>query len=301
MSAADSLKRLANRALPAPAARLAKRIAVHPRYQAQARACRRGFREHGSRYPQKVLFVAGLPKSGTTWLEKMLSSYPGFHELLIPDVAAHEMATGGSHDYELPDDIFSRFDRMLVLTKMHVHGSPHNIRVLHDAGVNYVVLFRDLRDVAVSHHFYVSRTPWHPEYPLYRRRSVEEGLRVFADRLLEPFADWVRSWRENRDPDRSVVFRYEEMLDDAHGALKRMAALFQLPDSPEEIRRIAESHSFQRMSGGRSRGQEQSGSFVRKGVAGDWVNHFTPEIRDLYKGKIGSFLIEMDYEQDDNW
>lgn len=295
------LEQLARRCLPPWAARVAKRAVVGPRYRLQARACRRGYREFGDRYPNPVLFVAGLPKSGTTWLERMLSSFPGFHDLLIPDVAAHELRTGGSHDYELPEDMFDRFDRMLVLTKMHVHGSPHNVEVLRKAGVPYVVLFRDLRDVAVSNFYYVRNTPWHPEHPVYQSRSLEEGLELFAQRTLPAYAAWVRSWHANRDPGRSLEVRYEQMLADPAGTLGSVASHVGLPADEAEIARIVEANSFGRLAAGRSRGQSDDRSFFRKGVAGDWVNQFTPRLRSVYKDVIGDFLVEFGYERDLSW
>ncbi len=225
MTTTQVLERLTKSFLPPPFARTAKRVAVYPRYMAQARACREGFQHFGDRYPQKVLFIAGLPKSGTTWLERMLSSYPGFHDLLIPDVAAYELATGGSHDYDLPRDMFVRFKNMLVVTKMHVHGSPHNVALLHTASVKYVVLYRDLRDVALSHYFYVRQTPWHPEYPLYATLGVSDALLTFADQLLLPFIDWIRSWRQHGDPEMSLVLSYEEMLADTERARGRRTGI----------------------------------------------------------------------------
>jgi hypothetical protein len=301
MIAARVLEHSAKLHLLPSLARAVKRIGVYPRYWAQCHACRKGFRQFGHLYPQKVLFIAGLPKSGTTWLKKMLSSYPGFHELLIPDVTAYELATGGSHDYELPEDIFSRFKDMLVVTKMHAHGSPHNVELLREAGVRYVVLYRDLRDVAVSHYFYVRQTPWHPEYPVYRNLSVQEGLATFADRLLLPFTDWVRSWHQNRDPEMSLELRYEEMLADTVGVMTHVAKHFELDSSHDIISEIVEAHSFQRLSGGRSRGQESRNSFFRKGRAGDWKNYLTSELKKIYKELIGDFLIEFGYEQDYSW
>jgi hypothetical protein len=300
MTAKDVLESL-GRCLPPPVARAAKGILVYPRYLQQASACRRGFREFGHRYPQKVLFVAGLPKSGTTWLERMLAHYPGFHDLLIPDVTSHELVSGGSHDYELPADMFSRFENMLVVTKMHVHGSPHNVEILRAAGVRYAVLYRDLRDVAVSYVFYVHRTPWHPEYPLYAKRSPQSGLGLFADRTLLPFADWVRSWHENADPNASLLIRYEEMLSDAVAVMTRVARHFQLDESSETISAIVDAHSFQRLSEGRTRGESDSASFFRKGIAGDWRSYFTPALKRIYKERIGTFLIDFGYEQDLAW
>jgi len=301
MSLTKSLENLAKSFLPPSGARLAKRMSVGTRYRSQLAACKRGFAEFGDRYPQQTLFVAGLPKSGTTWLEKMLGSYEGFHELMIPEVAGHEMRTGGSHDYDLPADMFDRFENALVLSKMHVHGSKHNAGLLQRAGVRYVVLYRDLRDVAVSNFFYVRNTPWHPEHGWYKGIEVGEGLRVFAERTLPAYEQWVRSWQENHDPENSVIIRYEELLEDDAGVLARVAGLFELDDSDDTIQRIVRANSFGAMSGGRSTGESNENAFARKGVAGDWVNHFDEETRSLYKELIGQFLIDFGYEQTMAW
>jgi hypothetical protein len=299
MTVTQTLEHLARAYLPPPAARLAKRIAVYPRYVLQVRACRAGFRRYGHLYPQKLLFVAGMPKSGTTWLERMLSSYPGFHELLIPDVTSHEIRTGGSHNYDLPPDMFNRFSNMLVLTKMHVHGSVHNVDVLRRTGVRYVILYRDVRDVALSHFFYVRQTPWHPEYPIYAPLTLDDTLRTFADRTLFDYVDWIQSWHTNRDPQMSMVVRYEDMLANAVEVFASIAHHFGLDTS--KVERIVEQHSFTNLSQGRTQGQENTQSFFRKGIAGDWKNHFSPAMKDLYKQRIGDFLIEYGYEEDLSW
>ena len=303
MTLTSTLENLTRRVLPPAGARLAKRLAVGPRYRAQAARARKAFREHGHRYTHPVIFVAGLPKSGTTWLERMLGSFPGYSEVLIPDVAAYELSSGGSDKYDLPPGMFDRFRGMLVLTKMHVHGSEHNVRVLADAGVPYAVLFRDLRDVAVSNIHYVANTPWHPEHPHYKGADTERGLHVFADRgTLADYAGWIRSWRANRDPERSIELRYEDLLADPFGRLRAVADHFELAATDEEIERIVEANSFKRLSQGRDQGEQATdSSFFRKGVAGDWVNHFTPGLREKYKAIIGDLLVELGYEQDHAW
>jgi hypothetical protein len=73
-----------------------------------------------------------------------------------------------------------------------------------------------------------------------------------------------------------------------------------LDDSPHTISHIVEAHSFRRMSGGREPGHA-SRAFARKGIAGDWVNHFTPGLRDLYKERIGEFLVEFGFEKSRDW
>ena len=289
------IEKIAKRRLPPPVARVLKRGGVYPRYWAQCRAARAGYRLYGDRYPHPVLFIAGLPKSGTTWLKKMVASYPGYTEVLIPEVTRWEMDRGGSHDFDLPRGALQRFHDMLVVTKMHVHGSPRNVEELHDSDTPYVVLYRDLRDVAVSHYYYVRQTPWHPEHPTYARLSLDEGLDHFRRTLLDPFAEWVRSWRANHDPARGLVLRYEDLLADTPGALRRVAERFGLPADAGTIERIVEEHSFSRLSGGRRPGEEGTDSFFRKGVAGDWRSSFSPRMTQLYAERIGPLMQELGY------
>ncbi len=289
------------RKLPPSITRLGKRFAVKLRANAQINACKDGFSKHGDKYPQPILFIAGLPKSGSTWIEKMVASYDGYHEFLLPAITKHEFATGGSHDFEMPAGMFDNMKDMLVLTKMHSHGSVNNVRVLEDAGINYVILHRDLRDVAVSYHFYVHNTPWHPEHKRHRNKGVQEGLAVFGKRMLPAYIEWVRSWGKNANPEHSVQLRYEDMLVNPIDGMTKVATLFELDNSLDTVTRIVEAHSFKKMSGGRSSGESSNSAFARKGVAGDWKNHFTPELRKQYGELLAEFLIETDYETDDAW
>ena len=287
--------------LPPPLARSGRKWAVKARYWRALRDAQLGYQEHAGTYPNPLLFVAGLPKSGTSWLESMLASYPGYQHVTIPEAVAYELRTGGSHDFELPSNLVHRFREALVVSKLHVHGSRHNAQLLHEADVPYVVLYRDLRDVAVSHYFYVRRTPWHPEYEDYADLNVEDGLLHFGRTLLPDFVDWMRSWRERRDPEQSIELRYEDLLNDTEGEFRRVASHFGLDASSPTIERIVAEHRFETMSDGRSRGQGDEGSFVRKGVSGDWKTHFADRVKDLFKRHAGQSLIDFGYENDMDW
>ncbi len=283
----------AKRCLPPTVARRAKLIASVPRYHLHRRACRRSWAAHGDRYPHHLLFVAGLPKSGTTWVERMLSSIPGYSSILIPEVTRYELAHGESHTFELPHDFVSRFDRMLAITKMHVHGSIHNCRVLGDGGVPHAIVHRDLRDVAISHIHYVCSTPWHPEHRAYADLGIEQGLRHFGETLLGPYADWVRGWHRHRNPAISTIVTYEEMLNDPSSSLTRIVETFRLPLDLHQIEEIVAAHDFRRMSGGRRPGQERADAFVRSGTTGGWRRHFTPTIESRYREVLGEFPTDL--------
>lgn len=297
----SALKSTAQSYLPPWVSRPLRKWTVRARFRQQRDACRRAYEAHRARYPHPLLFVAGLPKSGTTWMERMLSSYPGYREMMIPEAIEYEVEHRGSHDFDLPGNLFDRLEETLAVLKLHVHGSSHNARVLREAEVPYLIMYRDLRDVAVSHVFYVQRTPWHPEHPDYKGLSIEEGLHHFGETLLPDFVEWIRSWRANRDPENSLVVRYEDLLADTTATFRNVARLFDLPDDPDTIQHIVDEHRFETLSGGRSRGEDEDNSFFRKGVSGDWRNHFTPDLKRLYKEEAGHALIDFGYETDLDW
>lgn len=287
-----ALKRALRTRLPTALARPARRLAARPRWWGALARARAGHRRHGDRYPQPILYVAGLPKSGTSWLEGMLAAYPGYVPATPPSAVDHELARGGSHDFELPADLFDRLAGRLVVLKLHAHGSERNVGLLDERGLPYVVLHRDLRDVAVSHHFYVASTAWHPEHRAYRGRTVEEGIARFADTLLPAFVRWVEGWRARRDPERSLEITYGELRRRPAATFRRVARLFGLPDDDATVRRIVEAHRFERQSGGRPAGEEDPESFQRRGEPGGWREHFTPDLEERFREEAGGLLDE---------
>ena len=52
---------------------------------------------------------------------------------------------------------------------------------------------------------------------------------------------------------------------------------------------------------GRRPGEEDVTQHIRKGVAGDWLNHFTRASAELFNDLAGDVLVTLGYEQDRNW
>jgi hypothetical protein len=112
-------------------------------------------------------------------------------------------------------------------------------------------------------------------------RTVEDGPLLFGENYAE--------------------VRYEDLLERPEEEVGRILRFLGADAGEEAVRRSIEASSFERWSEGRERGQEASGSFYRKGVAGDWKNVFTEEDRRVFKAAAGDLLIELGYEKDDDW
>jgi len=282
--------------LPPPLAREAKRALVYPRYWVCRGRARRAAKRYAGRYRHAAIFIAGMPKSGTTWLEKMLASYPGYQEVLPPEANVHELKHGESHRFELPEGCLERLTGLLAIVKMHIPGSERNVGELAAAGIPYAILYRDLRDVAVSHYHYVRNTPWHGDYKELSRLGLREGVRFFVRRRLPEFCHWMNAWADNRDPDNSVMFAYEDMLDDPAACLRRVLDLYELPADDAAVQRIVEANSFAALSGGREAGSADDRSFFRSGRAGGWRDVFDAELEDEFRGVAGETLKRFGYE-----
>ena len=68
----------------------------------------------------------------------------------------------------------------------------------------------------------------------------------------------------------------------------------------ERAEEIVNRFSFRNQSG-RKPGQENIRSFLRKGIVGDWKNHFTSEARQVFNQHAGDALKMLGYESDDSW
>ncbi len=263
----------------------------NPRYHFALKKSRKAYHTYGNLYTHNVLFVAGLPKSGTTWLENMLAGFSGYTIVPDPHITIHDYKFGGTHHYDISPEYLDSLNRSLALVKIHAHGSSHNIKLLNERHIPYCIMYRDLRDAAVSYVCYVQRTPWHPEYPIYKNLDLKAGLYHFGKTLLPEWRDWVVNWLENRDPERSIVLKYEDLLKDNEKEFLRLVNFYNLPQ--DKIIDIVEANKFSKV--------KSKSSFFRKGGSGDWKNHFDDRISDLFKSQIGDFLIDQKYESDRKW
>ena len=94
---------------------------------------------------------------------------------------------------------------------------------------------------------------------------------------------------------------YESLLTDPLNTLTRAIEKITGREADQRLlAQIIERYRFKRMTG-RKPGEESRDSFIRKGIAGDWVNYFTREAAEIFDRHAGDVLVMLGYEKDRSW
>jgi hypothetical protein len=163
-------------------------------------------------------------------------------------------------------------------------------------------VIRDPRDLIVSgyfSHLYSHPTQDWSELREHRRElrllDLVDGLRSEIDWSAQ-FIDNMSDW-DYQQPD-VLEMAMEELVDDPAAGwtaiLRHLGILSRLPDGL--LGEVLENRAFQRLAGGRPRGQENRGHHYRRGIPGDWRNYLTPVHLAAIQRRYGDLVARLGYE-----
>jgi hypothetical protein len=66
---------------------------------------------------------------------------------------------------------------------------------------------------------------------------------------------------------------------------------------PDVLNSILDAHRFEKLTGGREKGEADPESHLRKGEPGDWKNHFTDAVMGAFEDEYGDIAQKLGYEQ----
>lgn len=176
----------------------------------------------------------------------------------------------------------------------------------------YVQIVRDPRDVIVSHHFHAYRLKeWNFFGDEEKAKRVQERIQAgetVGHDLLDEVAlqRTLRNWMETQRcgidagelfANRYYMFRYEDLLIAPDVHLRTIFDIIGLPLGGDEIADIVDRYSFEKMSRGRLAGQEDTSSFFRKGISGDWKNYFTDTQNLLVLERAADLMAHFGYSR----
>jgi hypothetical protein len=182
----------------------------------------------------------------------------------------------------------------------------------------FLCMIRDGRDVVVSDHFMRLRDK---DFNAYPGTGPEDARRAFAryyqgdgpdcpffseDTLGMLLDNWVRSIKgglraKELYKDAFYQVKYEELVENPK-LLKGLLEFLGVKSDDGTVDWIVDTCRFERFAEGRKRGEANPNSEYRKGIIGDWKNHFTDRDKEQFKrSEAGQLLIELGYEASDAW
>ena len=171
------------------------------------------------RWSNHVLFIAGLPKSGTNWLEQLLREIPGYMLRYLADPC------GCLYNHDVCEACFESlpWDRYSIV-RTHTRYTPDNLEAIRKFNLQTVVMYRDLRDQCISRYYHVLTETTHRHHDFYRSSGPEEGISHCIEITLEHYVPWVSDWLPflANEPERFCEVRYEEMRSDPSAVLARV-------------------------------------------------------------------------------
>lgn len=228
-------------------------------------------------------------KAGSQWIRKIFEAlYPG---KVVAPVAVNDNLTKGDL---LPGYIYS---------PCYVTPQMFDSLELPPNWQRFVVI-RDLRDTLISLYFsyrYSHASNAHVDKwrtKLVEIDDIEQGLIELMPQL-NGSATIQKGWIK---PEGEIILRFEDLiLNDVDILVDLLVNTFGLPVSQQRVIQAVKAHRFSKQTNGRLRGESDNQSHLRKGVAGDWKNYFTPSVEAAFKSQYGQILIDTGYETSMTW
>ena len=250
-----------------------------------------------------IVFGNAMPKSGSHLLTQVLHGLtelgpfvdPGF-----PPVNRDE-ANRPLSDEKVFDGIYRM--RPGDIRYGYIHAKEPFISLLTQPEQATIFIYRDPRDMLVSHVFYATDLyEGHGMHPYYKElESTEARLNAAIEGVNDPkFA--LSSVRERYEsylgwfaqPD-ILPIRFEDLILERETTLARLLGYLEVRGFDLLVSR---EKAIDTLKAGIA--PKKSGTF-RKGQPGNWREHFTEGNKARFKEVAGDLLVRLGYEDGDDW
>lgn len=262
------------------------------------------------------VFVVSYPKCGTTWMQHIAcnifrhgSPPGGLMELMFMSPFLEFLGAEAVRAMPRPG---------AIKTHLPFNKQPYSTKA------KYIYITRNPYDCCVSYYYHTKTLPLHD----FEEGTFDEFFEMFMEGKVDfgDYFDHVLSWYDHRNDNNVFFLTYEQLKKDTPGMVLQIAdflgkedygdKLRQSPEVLEKVLRAISIESMKKINGelknmgetmlnmppesmpeflksamaafGEIAKKPIQGDFVRKGIVGDWKNHFSAEQVSRMKEKIAA-------------
>ncbi|KAM7288681.1 sulfotransferase ssu-1-like [Ixodes scapularis] len=260
------------------------------------------------------VFIVSYPKCGTTWMQHIVYSiYSGG----VPPKDMTEFMTRTPFLELLGAEILAKMPRPgAIKTHLPYHLQPYS------PDAKYIYVTRNPYDCCVSFYYH---TKTFPAYK-FENNSFDDFFEMFMRGKVDfgDYFDHQLSWYEHINDDNVLIVTYEDLKKDARSGIQKIADFLgdeygkRLRENPDVLDTVVKVTSIEFMKGFNNefkkwaqmadevaegmdglrlvreamteevRKKPITGDFVRKGIVGDWRNHFSEDQVKRLKERIAA-------------
>ncbi|CAH1244934.1 SULT2A1 [Branchiostoma lanceolatum] len=230
--------------------------------------------------------TVSYPKSGTNWMceivHKILGGKKENSTPKVPEFCPPGMLSSYIELRESPSP-------RLMISHLPFQLAPPGLAAPSNK-MKAIVVLRNPKDVCVSFYYYMQKTPFlkTPESRKQHTKDFLDGKIIFGD-----YFDHVLGWWQMKDD--------PHFLFDFRSSVKTIAAFLNKELTDDHLTHVLTTCSLESMS--KTLAESDYGwrkNIVRKGVVGDWKNHFSAEesakFDQKYRERMAGSGLEFEFE-----
>lgn len=226
------------------------------------------------------VWVVAFPRSGTTWVQEIVYllmsdlNFDGSRSTLLDDRFPHLEWL-----YPSTKRIDAWQSSRLIKSNLPLTLLPQTLR---QQKPKIIYLARNPNDVIVSNYYYSKMI-----YPITKfDGNFEDFFDMFLDHnvLYGPWSQHVKDFWGLRNEENILFITYEDLQKDTSGTVDKIAKFLGKEVSETDKQRLIDHCGFNQMKENfmvnhawyKDLGVSTGEPFLRKGLVGDWLEHFGP-------------------------
>ncbi|XP_073427293.1 sulfotransferase 2B1-like isoform X4 [Dendrobates tinctorius] len=169
-----------------------------------------------------------------------------------------------------------------------------------------IYTIRDPKDVAVSLYYFSIMSTYYKD-----PENMDSFLKGFLTENM-PYGSWfnhVKGWMGLLGKDNFMFQTYEDLKKDLRGSVIKICKFLEKELDDEAVDSVVKNASFKNMKQNNMANystwpsvfmDQKKGPFMRKGVVGDWKNHFTVAQNEffdkIYKAEMEDFSVKFPWD-----